>query len=175
MKRGQVGVIGSAGQEEYPYVKPNKDMFNAAEKLGTALAKQDCIIVNGGKGGIMEAVSMGAKKAGGITVAEISGLGRRESNGWVDVEVVTGDVAFRGPSQLVAMSDVIVALGGGAGTLQEICVAYRMQKPVVLLTGYGGWSDKLSDVEYLDERQLIKFRSTDSIQDAIKIALSLIE
>jgi len=175
MKRLQVAVIGSAGREEYDFVKPDKAMFEAAEQLGQLLGKQGCVVVNGGKGGVMEAVCRGAQQAGGITVAEISGIERLTGNPFVDVEVVTGDVAFRGPSQLIGMSDAIIALGGGAGTLQELCVAYRLQKPIVLLKGFGGWIDRLNKRRWLDERRLLEFVVVDNPKAAVEKALNLVQ
>lgn len=172
MKKLQIAVIGSAGQDEYPYRKPRKSMNEAAEKMGELLARNECIVVSGGKGGVMEAVCKGAKKAGGVTIAEIAGDGRGESNQYVDVEVVTNDIGYRGPSLLVGMSDAVVALGGGAGTLQELAVAYRMKKPIVLLNGYGGWADRLSQT-YLDERRLVPFVRTRSVKEAVDIVIKL--
>ncbi len=175
MKKLQIAVIGSAGPEEYQYKKPILQMYQAAESIGAALANRDCIVINGGKGGIMEAVSKGAKANGGITVAETSGNERYTSNKYIDVEVVTGDTAFRGPSQLIGMSDGVIALGGGAGTLQELAVAYRMQKPIVLLRGYRGWTDRLSVRKYLDERKLIAFSCEDSVAAAVENILKLVQ
>lgn len=175
MKRFQVAVIGSAGPEEYAYKKPLKQMYSAAEEIGFMLAENNCIVINGGKGGIMEAVSKGAKRAGGITVAETSGNERFTANDYIDIEVVTGDIAFRGPSQLIGMSDVVISLGGGAGTLQEIAVAYRMAKPIVLLRGFGGWTDRLATRRFLDERKLIQFVVTDSVASAVTESIKLIQ
>jgi uncharacterized protein (TIGR00725 family) len=175
MKCIQIAVIGSAGPEEYPFQKPDIKMLVTAEELGTLLAQAGCAVVNGGKGGVMNAVAKGAKQAGGLTIAEVSGLGRGTSNAYTDIEVVTGDIAFRGPSQLVTMSDAVISLGGGAGTLQEICVAYRMRKPIILLKGFGGWSDRLSKVKWLDERKLTAFEIVLSPKAAVAKALSLIQ
>jgi uncharacterized protein (TIGR00725 family) len=168
-RKYQIAVIGSAGPEEYGFDKPDSKMYKAAEELGSLLAADNYIVINGGKGGIMLAVSKGAKSKGGIVAAETSGLDRFTSNEYVDVEIVTGDVGFRGPSQLIGMSDAVISLGGGAGTLQEICVAYRMQKPIVLVPGFGGWTDRLSNSEYLDERKLVKFQIARSPEEAVKM------
>ena len=175
MKRLQIGVIGSAGSEEYPFRKPVEPMGRIAAQIGAELAARDCIVITGGKGGIMRAASEGAKQAGGITAAETSGLDRFTSNEFVDFEVVTGDVAFRGPSQLVAMADAVISIGGGAGTLQEICVAYRMGKPIVLVTGYGGWTDRLAGRTWLDERRLVAFAVESNPSLAVEKAISLIQ
>ena len=175
MKKLQIAVLGSAGPEEYAFKKPQTDMFYAAEQIGERLAQQQCVVINGGKGGIMEFVSRGAKSKGGVTVAETSGSERFTANEFIDVEVVTGDLAFRGPSQLVGMSDGVIALGGGAGTLQEICVAYRMKKPIVLLQGYGGWTDRLTKRTFLDERRLVAFKLAKTPDDAVQKILKLVQ
>ena len=73
------------------------------------------------------------------------------------------------------MSDAVISLGGGAGTLQEIAVAYRMQKPIILLAGFGGWSDRLSRRKYLDERRLVPFIVTNSAKSAVESCLKLLQ
>lgn len=173
-KRLQIAVIGSAGPEEYSKAKPNAAMYQSAEELGKLLASKNCIIINGGKGGIMEAVCRGAQQNGGITVAEVSGNKRFTANAFVDVEIVTCDVGFRGPSQLIGMSDGVIAIGGGAGTLQELAVAYRMQKPVVLLTGFGGWTDRIAALKYMDERELIALTKAVTPQNAVQQILEMV-
>lgn len=175
MKKLQIAVIGSAGPEEYDFAKPNSKMYQVAYQIGKILAGNNTIVVSGGKGGVMEAVSRGSKESGGITIAEIAGDGRLESNPYIDVEIVTQDIGFRGPSQLIGMCDAVISIGGGAGTLQELAVAYRMQKPIVLLKGYGGWTDRISEMDFLDERQTIKCYTANSPLSAVKKALSLIQ
>lgn len=173
MKALQIAVIGSAGPEEYAYDKPLRSMYDAAAELGAAVAKKGCIVVTGGKGGVMKAACRGAKAAGGTTVGEISGDGRGAGNQFVDIEIVTMDIGFRGPSLLVGMSDAIISLGGGAGTLQELAVAYRMKKPIILLTGFGGWTDRLATLDYFDERRLVRFEKVLTPAEAMKTALQL--
>lgn len=171
MKKLQIAVIGSAGPEEYPSTKPKASMYFAAEQIGMELAKCGMIVVCGGKGGVMESVAKGAKKGGGMVVAETSGIKRFTSNKYIDIEIITGDIAFRGPSQLIGMSDAVIALGGGAGTLQEICVAYRLCKPIVLLRGYGGWTDRIISRQFLDERRLVPFLVVEDSINAVAKAL----
>lgn len=175
MKKLQIGVIGSAGPEEYPFRKPNQKMYEAAQKIGNELAKKNCITICGGKGGIMEAVCRGTKENSGTTVAEVAGEGRFEANKFVDVEIVTQDTGFRGASQLIGMSDGLIALGGGAGTLQEIAIAYRMKKPVILLVGFGGWVDRIAQLDYLDERQLVKFQQVKEVGEAVTQLIEVVQ
>lgn len=122
----------------------------------------------------MNAVCKGAKQGGGITTAEVSGDQRFVANPYVDVEIVTSDLGFRGPSQLIGMSDGVIAVGGGAGTLQELAVAYRMKKPVVLLTGFGGWSDRLAKLNFMDERELVAFTEATTPENAVQQILEMV-
>ena len=69
--------------------------------------------------------------------------------------------------------DVVVALSGGSGTLNEICVAYQANIPVIVLTGFGGWSDKLANT-YLDDRKRYKFLAAKTPATALKLALSAV-
>lgn len=69
------------------------------------------------------------------------------------------------------MADAVIVLGGGAGTLQEITLAYRSKKPIIVVTGLGGWGKKLRN-SYLDSRRNIKIIEADSIETAVDLALS---
>ncbi len=55
---------------------------------------------------------------------------------------------------MVRSSDVLVALGGGAGTIIEVLLAYAMGKPAYVLVGTNLSSDALPKAfpEYVDDR-----------------------
>lgn len=60
--------------------------------------------------------------------------------------VIRSGMEYRARSVvLVRSSDALVALGGSAGTIIEVAMAYAMGKPVVVLHGYGMPSDRLRD------------------------------
>jgi uncharacterized protein (TIGR00725 family) len=93
------------------------------------------VLVCGGLGGAMEAACQGAKQAGGATVGLLPGPDRAEANPYVDVALPTG--LGEGRNLLVVRAaDVVIAVGGGYGTLSEIALALRHGKPVV---GIGSW------------------------------------
>lgn len=77
-----------------------------------------------------------------------------------DVTVpVTTCLTFQGRSEvLIHAADAVIIVGGGAGTLAEIAIAYLHRKPMVALRGVGGWGDRLPaalvDGCYLDDRRL---------------------
>lgn len=169
MKRKlQIGVIGSAGLEEYPKgTKVQKNLYQTARRLGYLLAKKRVIVVTGGKGGIMKEVSKGAQEAGGLVVGVLSGSKRGVSNKYTDVEVLTGMGV--GGSEYIQpiLCDGLIILGGGAGTLQEIAVAYRNKKPMVAIEGLQGWGNKLSN-QFLDKRKLARIVTVKSPEKAIE-------
>jgi len=170
MKKLQIGVIGSAGWEEYPNNKPNKKIYELAYETGQLIAQENAVLICGGKGGIMEEACRGAKEKGGITAGIISGNIRNQTNKYVDVEVVSGATNCGEESIIISMCDAVIAIGGGSGTLQEIATAYRNRKPIVVLKGSGGWSNKVAG-KYLDERELVKIELADSPKEALELIL----
>ena len=61
--------------------------YEEAQELGRALAEQGFAVCSGGYGGVMEAVSRGAKESGGKTYGVTAEFFKRKANEWVDVEV----------------------------------------------------------------------------------------
>lgn len=174
-KKLQIAVIGPAGIEEYPEGKrPDPRVYALAEEVGKLLAQKGAIVITGGKSGIMETAARGARSVGGMTVGVVKGPGRRTSNDFIDVEVISGSAAAGLDEFLViGMSDGAILLGGGAGTLEEIAIAYRNKKPIVAIKGTGGWAEKLADL-YLDERQLQKIFVEETALGAVTKLMSVL-
>jgi uncharacterized protein (TIGR00725 family) len=101
-----------------------------AEAVGAELARRGAVVVCGGLGGVMEAACRGAKGAGGTTLGILPGSDRSAANEWVDVAVATGLGEARNVL-LVRASDALVAVGGGYGTLSEVALALKTQRPVI--------------------------------------------
>jgi len=108
---------------------------DAAEAVGRGLAEAGAVVVCGGLGGVMAAACRGAADAGGITVGLLPGSARTDANPWVSVALPTGLGEARN-ALVVRAVDVVVAVGGGYGTLSEIGLALRTGRPVV---GIGTW------------------------------------
>jgi hypothetical protein len=49
--------------------------------------------------------------------------------------------------------DACLVIGGRAGTISEVCLAWLHRRPLLPLVGCGGWSEGLAD-NPPDERQL---------------------
>ena len=127
MKRRIIAVIGDNACD----AKTAK----IASEVGRLVAQKGAILLTGGYGGVMEAASRGAKEAGGMVIAILSGKDREGMNRWVDVPIVTGLRHAR--NVIIALSaDGLVAVGGAFGTLSEIAFALNAGKPLV---GIGSW------------------------------------
>ena len=67
-------------------------------------------------------------------------------------------------------------IGGGCGTLNELTIAYAEGRPVVVLRGSGGWSDRIEQVlyegRYLDERRTVAISFADSAKEAVEMAFA---
>jgi uncharacterized protein (TIGR00725 family) len=118
----QIGVVGEG--------VCSRRIARDAERVGAALAAAGAIVVCGGLRGVMEAVSRGAARAGGVVLGVLPGFARGDANPWVTVCVVTAMDQARNVL-VVRSSDAIVAIGGMYGTLSEIAMALKLGVPVV--------------------------------------------
>lgn len=105
-----------------------------AGRLGRLLAEKGHILICGGLGGVMEAVCRGAREAGGVTLGILPGE-KRDANPYVSIAVATGMGHARNVI-IIKSSDAVIALPGEHGTLSEIALALKMNRPVISL---GSW------------------------------------
>lgn len=166
----RAGIIGQSGNIA-------REVAEAAEAVGRELAGGGAILLTGGRDGVMEAASRGAKKAGGLTVGILPGDSVAEGTAYLDVPITTGlSFDFRS-NILIHSSDVIIMIGGANGTFGELSTAYLNGKPIVVLEKTGGWADRLKDTAYegcyLDERRTVKIHYAQTPKEAVKLAFLL--
>jgi hypothetical protein len=146
VRRINIGVVGDAG------IGPDATAFRLAEALGSLLIDSGYRIVTGGLGGVMEAACRGARMSKshqpGDTIGILPGPDPAAANPFVDIAIPTGLDHVR--NSIVAQSDAVVAIGGGAGTLSEICFAW-MYKRMVIALGSEGWASRVAG-RPLDDR-----------------------
>jgi uncharacterized protein (TIGR00725 family) len=153
MRNKIITIFGSA------FVKPGEPLYNEIESLGKLLAEAGYDVCSGGYGGVMEAVSKGAKSAGGKTIG-ITVTGKTEkANKFVDEEVQMPNLMER-ITELIAIADGYVILKGGTGTLVELAVALELmnknllpEKPIIL---YGNFWYNLIEILKQDSEKLAK-------------------
>ena len=95
------------------------------------LAEAGCAIVCGGMGGVMEEAARGAASAGGTSIGLLPN-DRSEANPYITYPLPTGLGEARN-FVITHSVDVLIAIGGGLGTLSEIAMALRLGKRVVAL------------------------------------------
>jgi len=161
MKKFQILVIGNNDNGCTP------ELEKIAYETGIEIAKSNSILITGGLGGVMKAASKGAKESGGLTVGIIPQNDMSEANEFCDVVIPSGIGLMR--DFLNALSaDGVIAIGGGAGTLSEICAAYMYSKPIVVLKNSGGTSTKFAD-QYLDHRKNVKIVGVETPKEAVEL------
>src|SRR5580704_5636678 len=125
-KELMVSVFGSSRPRE------NDPEYRQARQLGRALAEKGFAVCTGAYGGTMEAVSRGAKEAGGKTYGVTAEFFlAAKTNEWVDVEIrvkTWQDRLF----EIIRLGDGFVACKGGTGTLAELAVTWEMMNKSVM-------------------------------------------
>jgi uncharacterized protein (TIGR00730 family) len=128
----EIGIIGSARLTE------KDDWWTQAYQLGALLAEKGFVIVTGGYGGLMAAVSRGAHEMGGRVI----GLPMQH---WTNVEPNQWNTDLRWSSNYGTRlnhflhCDGVIALPGGVGTLSEMAIVWAASQtegralPLVLL------------------------------------------
>lgn len=125
-----ISVIGGAECSE--------DEASFAEEVGRQIANLDYGVVCGGRSGVMEAACRGVYLAGGLTIGILPTVDLKQANPYLTVALPTGLGQARNVLVVLA-GDVVLAIGGGFGTLSEIGQALKHGKPVL---GYRTWEAK---------------------------------
>jgi uncharacterized protein (TIGR00725 family) len=103
-----------------------------AYQLGRLIARQGWTLLNGGRrAGIMDASAKGAYDEGGLTVGILPDDHPGHVSPYIRVPVLTGMGNARNCINVLS-SRVVVACPGGAGTLSEIALALKTERPVIL-------------------------------------------
>ncbi|WP_416973904.1 LOG family protein [Streptomyces sp. 4F14] len=106
-------------------VPASPDEERLAEDIGEALARAGFTLLHGGYNGLMEAVARGAAAEGGPAVAVTLADKHAEwgaFNPYVTAEVHLPDLGTR-LNHYLDTADLVVAMGGGVGTLHELTAA----------------------------------------------------
>jgi uncharacterized protein (TIGR00725 family) len=106
--------------------------LQAAREVGRLLAQKGAVVINGGFGGVMGAATEGAFGAGGTVVGILPDTDRAGANPHVTIALATGLGQARN-TVIVTAADSVIAIGAGWGTLSEIALARRLDRPVFAL------------------------------------------
>ncbi len=156
--RLQIAVLGAA--------ECDRRLSEIAFATGEALALAGAHLICGGRGGVMEAASRGARSAGGTVVGILPGpdAGATPANDAVSIAVYTGMGQAR--NACVALSaSAAIAIHGGWGTLSEIAFALKHRIPVIVLES---WS-----LNRPDDRDEPLLKTASSPREAARLALEM--
>ena len=163
----QVAIAGSSDP------KPLGTAIRKAKEFARALPL-NVILLTGGRGGIMEIVTEEFTKRGGIAVGILPYSD--QGNKFNTIRIKTGLNPVERSGILIESADVLVALGGGVGTMIEALMAYNLGVPVIVVTGTGYASDKLEELArdgYFDHKKIVKIIFTDDPREAAKLAVEI--
>ena len=125
MRRAVIGVMGGA--------QVSDEVAGQARELGRLIAGRGWVLLNGGRDvGVMAASAAGAREAGGTVIGILPGRDTGGASPDLDVAIVTGLGDGRNIVNILS-SDVVIACPGGAGTLSEVALALKNERPVILL------------------------------------------
>lgn len=125
MRKPVVGVMGGS--------KATAEVAEMARRLGTLIAQNGWVLLNGGRDcGVMAASAAGAREAGGLVIGILPDTTTTRAAPDLDVAVVTGMGDARNVINVMS-SDVVIACPGALGTWSEIVLALKHGKHVIVL------------------------------------------
>lgn len=161
MKR--IGVFCSANENI------RRSYFDRTTELGAYIGQRGHQLVFGGCNmGLMECIAKAVKENGGTTLGIVPN--KIEEYGAVSKytdEIINVNSLGERKEKMTEVSDVIIALPGGLGTLDEIfsvvastTIGYY-DKKVILYNIEGFWDELISLLQDLQDRNFIRGRYTD--------------
>ena len=130
----QVCVLGSA--------EPGSTAYELAGAAGERLAKLGVTVVSGCGSPATRVAAERALAAGGLVVSIVPSDDIQLQDWPCSVLIPSGMGDAR--NLLMALAgDACIVIGGRAGTISEVCLAWLHKRPLLPLVGHGGWSNDL--------------------------------
>ena len=155
---GRVAIFCAASENIAP------GYFEAAAEVGAMLGRVGATMVYGGaRFGLMEATAKAAKATGARIVGVVPDIlvERDRVSGLLDEQVGCRNLSER-KDIMLERSDILVALSGGIGTLDEIfhvlaaaTIGYHTKR-VVLYNVNGFWNQLLATVEEMSQAGFVR-------------------
>lgn len=130
----QVCVLGSA--------EPGSKAFELAAEAGELLARLGITVVSGCGSPATRVAAARALAAGGTVVSIVPSddIGLKD---WPCTVLIPCGMGDARNLMMALAGDACLVIGGRAGTISEVCLAWLHRRPLLPLTGCGGWSDQL--------------------------------
>ena len=133
-RRRQVCVLGSA--------EPGSEAYDRAGQAGERLARLGITVVSGCGSPATRHAAQRALDAGGLVVSILPADTMPEPD-WPATVVIPCGMGDARNLMMALAGDACIVIGGRAGTISEVCLAWLHRRPLLPLVGCGGWSDGL--------------------------------
>lgn len=143
IRRPQVCILGSA--------EPGSRAYDLAAEAGALLARLGVTLVSGCGSPATRVAAERAIDAGGLVVSIIPPDRMPEAD-WPATVVIPCGMGDARNLLMALAGDACIVIGGRAGTISEVCLAWLHKRPLLPLVGQGGWSNELVS-HPPDERQ----------------------
>lgn len=160
-RQRQVCVLGSA--------EPGSRAYELAGEAGELLAQLGITVVSGCGS---PATRVAAERALGVggTVLSIVPSDDINLQDWPCSVLIPCGMGDARNLLMALAGDACLVIGGRAGTISEVCLAWLHRRPLLPLTGCGGWSDQLEQ-NPPDERRnspILPWRSMDTLESQLR-------
>ena len=133
-RRPQVCVLGSA--------EPGSAAYELAAEAGTLLARLGITVVSGCGSPATRVAAERARSAGGLVISIVPS-DEMPPPDWPATVVIPCGMGDARNLLMALAGDACIVIGGRAGTISEVCLAWLHKRPLLPLVGHGGWSDTL--------------------------------
>ena len=160
-RRPQVCVLGSA--------EPGSAAHELAGEAGALLARLQITVVSGCGSPATRVAAERAIAAGGLVLSIIP-PDQMPPADWPATVVVPCGMGDARNLLMALAGDACIVIGGRAGTISEVCLAWLHKRPLLPLVGCGGWSDDLPS-HPPDERQnapILPWRSAAELEAQLR-------
>lgn len=136
IRRPQVCVLGSAD--------PGSAAYELAAQAGALLAKLGITVVSGCGSPATRVAAERAIAAGGLVVSIVP-PDQMPPADWPATVVIPCGMGDARNLMMALAGDACIVIGGRAGTISEVCLAWLHKRPLLPLVGCGGWSNGLPE------------------------------
>ncbi len=154
-RRPQICILGSA--------EPGSAAYELAAAAGAALARLGITVVSGCGSPATRVAAERAVAAGGLVVSIVPPDEMPPAD-WPATVVIPCGMGDARNLLMALAGDACIVIGGRAGTISEVCLAWLHKRPLLPLVGCGGWSDGLPS-NPPDERQNSPILPWHSVQE----------
>ncbi len=161
IRRPQVCVLGSA--------EPGSRAYELAGEAGALLAKLGVTVVSGCGSPATRVAAERAVAAGGLVVSIIP-PGEMPPADWPATVVIPCGMGDARNLLMALAGDACIVIGGRAGTISEVSLAWLHKRPLLPLTGCGGWSDGLLSNPPDDRRNsvILPWNSAEQLESRLR-------